>query len=51
MAKLDLLKALLKSELKISPQKCQFFKMELQYTGNIIFIKDSRFCVKPLRSR
>ena len=51
MAKLDLLKALLKNGLKISPKKCQLFKTELQYMGNIIFIKDRKVCVKPLRSR
>ena len=51
MAKLeDLLKALLKNGLKISPKKCQLFKTELQYRGNIIFIKDRIVCVKPLRS-
>ena len=47
----DLLKALCKNGLKISPKKCQLFKMELQYMGNTIFIKDRRVCVKPLRSR
>ena len=52
MAKLeDLLKALLKNGLKISPNKCQLFKTELQYMGNIIFIKNRKVCVKPLRSR
>ena len=52
MAKLDdLLKALLKNRLKISPKKCQFFKTELQYMGNVIFIKGRKVCVKPLRSR
>ena len=52
MAKLeDLLKALHKSRLKISPKKCQLFKTELQYMWNIIFIKDRNICVKPLRSR
>ena len=52
MAKLeDLLKALLKNGLKISPKKCQFFKTELQYMGNVIFIKDRKVCVKSLRSR
>ena len=52
MAKLeDLLKALLKHGLKISPRKCQLFKTELQYMGNIIFIKDRNVCVKALRSR
>ena len=52
MAKLeDLLKALLKNGLKISPMKCQLFKTQLQYMGNVIFIKDRKVCVKPLRSR
>ena len=43
----DLLKALLKNGLKMSPQKCQLFRKELQYMGNTIFIKDRRVCVKP----
>ena len=47
----DLLKALCKNGLKISPKKCQLFKTELQYMGNTIFIKDRRVCDKPLRSR
>ena len=47
----DLLKALLKNGLKISPRKCQLFKKELQYMGNIIFIQEKRVCVKPLHSR
>ena len=36
----DLLKALCKNRLKTSPKKFQLFKMELQYMGNTIFIKD-----------
>ena len=32
-------------------KKCQLFKTELQYMGNIIFIKDRRVCIKPLRNR
>ena len=47
----DLLKALLKNGLKISPKKCQLFRTSLQYMGNEIFIQDKRVCVKPLRSR
>ena len=47
----DLLKALYKNGLRISPKKCQLFKTELQFMGNTIFIKDKRVCVKPLRSR
>ena len=52
MAKLDdLLKALRKNGLKISPRKCQLFRTELQYMGNTIFIKERRICVKPLHSQ
>ena len=52
MSKLeDLLKALLKNGLKISQKKCQLFKTELQYMGNVIFIKERKVYVKPLRSR
>ena len=47
----DLLKALLNDGLKMSPNKCQLFKTELQYMGNIIFIKDRKVCIKPLRNR
>ena len=47
----DLLKALGKNGLKISPKKCQLFRTELQYMGNIIFIKERRVCMKPLCSR
>ena len=48
---IDLLHALCKNVLKISPKKCQLFKTEFQYMGNTIFIKERRVCVKPLRSR
>ena len=52
MSKLeDLLRALLKNGLKISPKKCQLFKTSLQYMGNEIFIKNKKVCVKPLRNR
>ena len=52
IAKLEnLLTALLKNGLKISSQKCQLFRKELQYMGNTIFIKDKTVCIKPLRSR
>ena len=47
----DLLKALRKNGLKISPKKCQFFRTELQNMGNTIFIKERRVGVKPLCSR
>ena len=47
----DLFKALRKNGLKISPKKCQLFRTELQYMGNIIFVKERRVCAKPLHSR
>ena len=46
----DLLKALCKNGLKISPKKCQLFKTDLQYMGNTIFIRNKRVCIRPLRS-
>ena len=47
----DLLKALIKNGLKISPKKCQLFRTELQYMGKTIFIKDRRVFITPLRSK
>ena len=41
----DLLKVLLKNGLNILPKKCQLFRKELQYMGNIILIKDKRVCI------
>ena len=47
----DLLNALRKNSLKISPKKCQLFRTELQYMGNTIFIKERRVCMKLLHSQ
>ena len=47
----DLLKALLKNGLKISPKKCQLFKTSLQYMVNEIFIENKKVSVKPLGNR
>ena len=46
----DLLKALLKNGLKISPKKCQLFKTSLQYMGNEILFQNRKVCVQPLRN-
>ena len=46
----DLLKALHRNGLKISPKKCQLFKTDLQYMGNTIFIRNKRVCIRPLRN-
>ena len=42
----DILNALLKNGLKISPKKCQLFRASLQYMGNEIFIENKKVCVK-----
>ena len=47
----DLLKALHKNGLKISPKKWQLFKTDLQYMGNTIFIRNKTVCIRPLRSQ
>ena len=47
----DILSALLKNGLKVSPKKCQLFKTSFQYMGNKIFMKAKKVCVKPLRNR
>ena len=47
----DLLRALLKNGLNISPKKCQLFRTNLHYMGNEIFVQNKRVCVQPLRSR
>ena len=47
----DLLRALLKNGLKISPKKYELFRTNLQYMGNEIFIQNKRVCMQPLRSR
>ena len=47
----DLLKALLKNGLKISPKKCQLLRTNLQYMDNEIFIQNRKVCVQPLRNR
>ena len=47
----DLLKALYKNGLKISPKKFQLFKTDLQYIGNTIFIRNKGVCIRPLRNQ
>ena len=46
----DLLRALLKNGLNISPKKCQLFRTNLQYMGNGIFMQNKKVCMQPLRS-
>ena len=47
----DLLKALLKNGLSISPKKCQLFRTNIQYMDNEICMQNKKMCVQPLRNR
>ena len=47
----DLLKALFKHGLKLSPKKCQFFKTELIYMGNVFKVEKGKFVVTPIKTR
>ena len=47
----DILSALLKNGLKVSPKKCQLPKTSLQYMGKEIFIESKKVCMKPLGKR
>ena len=38
----DILKALLKNGLKITPKKCQLIRNSLQYMGNEIFVENKK---------
>ena len=45
---LDLFKVLQKYGLKISPQKCQFFKKKIVYMGLEFQVEDYKVCYTPL---
>ena len=47
----DLLKALLKHRLKLSPKKCQFFRTELVYMGNVFKVEKGKFVITPIKTR
>ena len=47
----DILNALLKNGLKISPKKCQLFRTSLQYMGNEIFVENKKVCVKTIKEQ
>ena len=48
---MDLCKVLQKYGLKISPHKCQFFKMKIVYIGLEFQVKDSKVCYTPLKDK
>ncbi len=47
----DLLKAIIKHGLKLSPKKCQLFRNELLYMGNMFSTKDGEVSVSTLKTR
>ena len=47
----QLLKAMCKNCLKLSPKKCQLFKTKLTYMGNEFVIVEKNMTITPLRSR
>ena len=47
----DLLKALIKHGLKLSPKKCQFFRTELVYMGNVFKVEKGKFVITPIKTR
>ena len=48
---LDLLKVLRKYGLKISPHKCQFFKMKIVYMGLEFQVDNTKVCYTPLKDK
>ena len=48
---MDLFKVLRKYGLKISPHKCQFFKMKIVYMGLEFQVKDSKVCYTHIKDK
>ena len=48
---IDLLRALIKHDLKLSPKKCQFFRTELVYMGNVFKVQKGKFVISPIKTR
>ena len=48
---MDLFKVTQKYGLKISPNKCQFFKKKIVYLGLEFQIRDSKVCYTPLKDK
>ena len=47
----DMLKALIEHGLKLSPKKCQFFRDELVYMGNIFQTSSDGITITPIKTR
>ena len=48
---LDMLKALIEHGLKLSPKKCQFFRDELIYMGNVFKTSKEGITITPIKTR
>ena len=48
---LDMLRALVEHGLKLSPKKCQFFRDELVYMGNIFKTSNDRITITPIKDQ
>ena len=48
---LDLLRALIEHGLKLSPKKCQFFRDELVYMGNVFKTSDDGITITSIKTR
>ena len=47
----NLFKAVIKHGLKISPKKCQLFKTNLVYLGNVCHIKGRKITIRHIKTR
>ena len=47
----DLLKAVIKNDIKLSPKKCQLFRTTLTYMGSDFKIKNRIVTIAPLKTR
>ena len=47
----DLFRSLIKHGLKLSPKKCQLFREELVYMGNVFRIEDGKVAIEVLKTR
>ena len=45
---INIFKAIIKHGLKISPKKCQLFKTNLIYLGNVFHTKDKKMTIRPI---
>ena len=48
---MDLFKVLQKYGLKISPDKCQYFKKKIVYMGLEFQVEDDKVCYTPLKDK